>query len=514
MNKKTLFFLMAIIPYFVFAQFATMTNSEPIKALGGRTHKISMYTDEKGNIVLQPYLPKFFAGYNLNYNGNINDGALALCQMKQNKEFVNYQIHKYSKSDWELNQTFKFNTKIVAILEMYDKSTDTYHLSYSLIQGSDIKSQEPQKLCSFPVDKKRQKNVTILVSEDKKHFALVNEVFERKEDPAINCAVFDEDFKMVWKKTNLKIRTKYPEYNIENMILGNDNNIYLYYETYLKEKRMIVQFESSMICINDEGLEKEVIKFEKFMPAQSKVFQNKDKIMLIGYYLLSGKDGLQGVYTATYNLKDKSFSNINQSKFQQSLINEANFNTNPNSKKTLTISNLEIKNIFPLSDDGMIVFSEDAEITIFTTYDSRGGSRTDYFYNNYCIFYSKINKEGEIEWTKIIPKSQFSKNTSGSVNSFAAYQGENAIYLFYNDHEKNLAAGPDDIKTTKFKKGGNNIYCVKVDPFSGKYSKQHLLGKENKKLWFFHEILPLDNNKVAFIAVKGTKKHLCIVDLK
>lgn len=456
----------------------------------------------------------FFVGYNVNYNGNINDGALALCQMKQNKEFVSYQIHKYSKSEWELNQTFKFGTKVVALLEMYDKGTDTYHLAYSIIDGSNIKSEQAQKLCSFPVEKKRQRNVTILISQDAKHFALVNEVYERKEDPAINCAVFDEDFKIVWKKTNLKIRTKFPEYSIENMILGNDNTIYLYYETYLKEKRMIVQFESSMISINDEGMEKEVVKFENFMPAQSKVIQNGNNIMLIGYYLVSGKEGLQGVYSALFNIKDKTFSNINQSKFQQSLINEANFNTEPKGKKPQTISNLAIKNIFPQSDGSFLVFSEDAEITIYTTYDSRGGSRTDYMYDNYCIFYSRVNKDGEIEWTKIIPKKQFSKNTSGSVNSFAAYQGENAVYLFYNDHEKNLAASPDEIKTTRFKKSGNNIYCVKIDPSSGKYSKQHLLGKEHKKFWFFHEILPLGDNKVAFVAIKGNKKHLCIVNLK
>lgn len=514
MNLKAIVFIMALLPFFAFSQFATMTQSEPIKALNGRTHKISMYLDKNDNIILHQYSPKFLVGYNVNYNGNINDGSLSLCQMKTNKEFVSYQIHKYSKTDFELNQTFKFGSNIVALLEMYDKSTDTYHLAYSLIEGSNIKSQEPQKLCSFPIEKKRQINVTVIVSEDKKHFALINEVSERNENPVINCAVFDENFKQVWKRTSFEIKSRYPLYSIENMILGNDKTIYLYFETYLREKRMIVQFESSMISFNEENTEKEVVKFNNFLPAHSKVYQQGKKIMLIGNYLLTGKDGIQGMYTATYNPKNKSFEDIFQSKFSQTLINEANFQTVPKKKKPLSINNLEIKNVLPQSDGSLIVLSEDAEIEMVVTYDSRGGSKTEYFYYNYCIFLSRISKDGEIEWTKLIPKSQVSKNTSGSVNSFAVHQNENGIYLFYNDHEKNLAAGLDDIKSIRYSSKGNNIYCVMIDPSTGKYSKQHLLGKENKKLWFFHEVLALSPNKVAFIAIKGSKKHLCIVDLK
>ncbi len=108
-----------------------MKQSEPIKALNGRTHKINLFTDEKENIVLQPYLPVFF-GYNTYYSGNANGGALALCEMSKNAEFKSCQIHKYSKTAFELNQTFKLGSKIFAILEMYDKGTDTYHLAYSI----------------------------------------------------------------------------------------------------------------------------------------------------------------------------------------------------------------------------------------------------------------------------------------------------------------------------------------------------------------------------------------------
>ena len=512
MKKKLYLLLFILFPFVLVAQVATLTQFEQIKNKI-RSTRIKIFANEEGDIVVQPYLPGFLR-YRVEYESNLNKGDLSLYHFNKNFKLTGQNIYKFDKSDYSLNQTFKFGNKIVALLDWYDNSSDAYHLAYTLINGSNISSQKPITLCAFPVEKKRQRKINVLVSEDNKHFALVNSIDEKNEDPNISCAVFDQDFQIVWQSKSLPVKLKYTQTFLEDIILGNDEQIYANFESYNTEKKSIVQFESSIFIINSDGLEKEHVNFEKFIPVNSKLNQKGNNIMLTGFYLLPDKSGFQGLYDIVLDAKAKSFSEINQFQFTQKFLNEANFKNDSKSKKPLELTNLKIKFIADQTDESKIVFFEESIIIIRTTYGSHGSSKTDYLYYDNCIFYSRINKSGEIEWTKLIPKRQISKNSSGCVNSFALHQGSDGIYLFFNDNKDNLAVtNVEKIKPTSNGKKVE-ICVVKIDPVKGEYSKDDLLSNGAPKLAFFRELESISPNNVAFIGMKGRKKYLCSVSIK
>lgn len=70
--------------------------------------------------------------------------------------------------------------------------------------------------------------------------------------------------------------------------------------------------------------------------------------------------------------------------------------------------------------------------------DFRTGIQTcTYYYNYNDIIAIKINKEGNIVWTKKVPKRQVTVNDGGPYSSYIAFLDNNRLHFIYNDSYRN-----------------------------------------------------------------------------
>lgn len=103
------------------------------------------------------------------------------------------------------------------------------------------------------------------------------------------------------------------------------------------------------------------------------------------------------------------------------------------------LKNFYIQKIIPHSDSGYIFIAEEFYTTTQTyTFSINGmmqvGSRDIFNYGKVGVLY--VNKQGEIEWTKVINKNQSSSLDLGYYSSICVIPLKNSISIFYNDEDR------------------------------------------------------------------------------
>lgn len=501
--RKSLSIILMLGCFFVLSAQVASFKITQIKT-NSKATRMDLYKNEKNEIILNPLTPSWYK-YNPFYDAQENNGKLILNHYNANINFIGES--DISLKDNSLLQTFSFGDKNVALLESYNK--DIWTLGYAVFDGAKITPAQGKKLCDFPIGSRSNKNLAVLVSQNKEYFGLIN-AFEIKGAGIINVAVYDKDFNQVWIRKGINIPAKFENIGVESSTITNTGDVMVLMESYDKTRRSITQYEMAVLTINGERNDKEVVSIRGMLPMRSKISVNNNMFLISGFYYLPDRRGYQGMYAINTEIQTPDFSNIKTLKFSSEFIN--NFLLRPNYKgnNPLELGNVYIRNIHPTNDQGYLLVVEKFEMTII--YNNK--SSTEYLYEDGSIFYVKVNKDGNFEHLNSFMKWNYSKNSGGNINSFASIATENTAYVFYNVSSKQLNLPLDNIKKNKFSSKTNNIECIEIDLQTGKNKRFMILPADQKAIWIERQVLHLGDKDFAFVARTKSKRFLCKVTLK
>lgn len=218
------------------------------------------------------------------------------------------------------------------------------------------------------------------------------------------------------------------------------------------------------------------IDFEDKTLLSSLLSIEKNSVKIAGYYSL-GHDGKSGSYYI--KLEKKSLKVLNKSLFTPSkAFNDSLLGLNiKNQKLYHHFSKAKLHSFFTLKDGSSIMTSEfhlgyhsAAAIDWNQEHTTRAmGHAVNWFGE---IIATKFNKDGDVEWMKMIPKIQRMDGVRSAYASHVFYYNNDKLFFFFTDHQKN---------TERLKKGKQEKWLTKISHSSRTLTTLDLTGNISRE---------------------------------
>ena len=349
---------------------------------------------------------------------------------------------------------------------------------------------------------------SVSMSENNKFFA-INFDLKNKEKETHKVFVYNDNFELVFEKLIVKkIKDRFFDYNT---IEVDDTNGTLYFlgksfenESRRKKKKgkTNYHFELSKIDANGE----KTVSFknpDKFISSLSLV-KNKGKLSCVGFYGNKDEGKLNGVCminidSETFEVETKKFN-----PFSDTFLTDK-YGDNERKKKrkakkglkTISYRSIEIQ-----ENGDLIISAEEDYITVHTTMGQNGvtSSYTIQHYDD--IIALKLNKEGDLLWSRNINKVQ----TGDANSSFTPISLDHKMYYFMNcsDNIKKISADRIQFKQTSSKK--SNLYVITLND-EGVFDYKKLIDDKVSKVFYKvnQGVIAPNGNEVILL---GKKKKL------
>lgn len=108
--------------------------------------------------------------------------------------------------------------------------------------------------------------------------------------------------------------------------------------------------------------------------------------------------------------------------------------------KAIELVNYDMGDIVLRDDGGVVQVAEQNYTTSNTYIDANGNSSTTYTYHFNTLIVISISPEGEIDWSRKIPKDQAASLFESKWASYYMNVVNNKMYFFHNGNAKNLLA--------------------------------------------------------------------------
>ncbi len=181
----------------------------------------------------------------------------------------------------------------------------------------------------------------------------------------------------------------------------------------------------------------------------------------------------------------------------------ANYASERNGTTPVQYYNLIMKDIVVFENNGIAFIAEQYYTAQKTLTDpgSKAETTINYFYYNDLLVFG-VNKEGELDWYKHIPKNQESLDDNGYWHSFVALKNVNQVKILYNDNSANLKNSVPE--KTKLLKNNPNTYkvtgqAVMISIFAdGSFEKYPLYPEKDSKVCILPKmIIPMGKRILA-----------------
>ena len=280
----------------------------------------------------------------------------------------------------------------------------------------------------------------------------------------MEVAVFDEQLEKAWSG---EVRLPYDAENMTALDYTVDNKgriamvARVYFGTEEKAKNREPQdyrYELIRGGTFDEVLNIAPIELpSKFILSMTLFEQQDGSMRASGYY--NGLDNktliADGLYTCSFSDKG-SLENARFFEIPREIINmyvtkrEAKKNDkNEDKGEEVGFRNLELVQILTDEDGSQVVIGEQRFITVECTTDSKGNTRCYDVYHADDMLISAFDPNGELEWTKRLPKRIRSLRPIGKTYSYVHSEGEHHFMHF--DQHKNVVVAEDDVPGAKGK---------------------------------------------------------------
>ena len=294
------------------------------------------------------------------------------------------------------------------------------------------------------LSRKSSDEINIMRAPAGNHFLIYhNDNFQQYQNEYLNFKVYDSQLKIDYSK-KIMLPYKDKSFFISNYLINDLGDVYLLAKVVDEEriwKKGRPNFIYAVVNMNREDAEYK--KFDVNLGNRSisdidfKIAQNGD-LVVAGFYSNRARteEEMGGLF---YFRIEKTAKQINgkivrdfDSNFLSLFMRDRNvsrggelFDYNIDYMLTDTIGNT-------------YMLAEQYYMDQICRTDFRTGIQTcTYYYNYNDIIAIKIDKEGNIIWTKKIPKRQVTVNDGGPFSSYIAFLDNNRLHCIYNDSHRN-----------------------------------------------------------------------------
>lgn len=361
---------------------------------------------------------------------------------------------------------------------------------------------------------------------------------EAKANSQYGFWVFDNNFKTVWKQTQVSMPYSPVKMDIEDYTTDKQGNFLFLASVYNNETR-------KQIVDNAPNFHFEILKFgadskkpaivplnlsDKYV-SQIALFQDlQGRLVCSGYYAVPDKKGklradganVDGAFVLRLNDAGDKFENIHKGFYELPDEILKQFEGERAKKKMekkeekgeeSTEQNLKLRRIIFDEDGSLMLIGEQSYYVTYSYYTGKSWvTRTVYYRND--IFAQRIGAGGELLWTKKIPKAQNGGSTMGF--SFRVTKHQDSYYFLFMDNAKNSNLTSDQAPAA-FGGGYNGVLsCVKLNA-SGNMSKTVLFDcKKLDQLITLEQGDWLDSGTFVISSVMGTngpndRNKLCLI---
>ncbi len=351
-------------------------------------------------------------------------------------------------------------------------------------------------------------------SKDKSKIILYN-YFDQDKQKYVSIACFDNNFDKIWSKdVNLKLNDR--DVDVNNTVISNQGNVYINYEKTTKKGIFggTLDYENHILQISNNGENIKNINLD-FSPTvhPHKVYIDNNEytetLNVMGLYSnKKSRTKINGIVNVvidekTLELKAKNITKFTDEEYKYFFNSDKKAEKKADKDKGFD-NNMVILGQYAMSDGGTLYLTEEYEVTSYTD-----GRRTYYEYYYGKILIVKSDEQGNIEWTKVLNRSQ------GPYRSYALpYMGsysfmlDDKVYLLFNDSEKNIMLQEKNEGTnSKKSKGTGNIKkamaVLKVIETDGNIKSDKILdGKEEDVIFNTTYSLKLNEQQLLLFANK------------
>jgi len=418
------------------------------------------------------------------------------------KKIATIDLHKVLKGKQEnIEDIFWHHNKLLMLTQHLNRSEKKYQLIIRKI-SADALSLKGDKQVFKEIDYDwtlGKPTLDYRISKDStKLMLLYNLPNKRNNEEKIGYTILNKNLKKITERT-LTIPIKDRFFEIEGYEVANSGEMVIWGSEFFNSNKTltIIGKPNFQTCIfythpkKPDQLKQVTLKDEKlFINQMEMAFTNSNQLIGVGYYSEEDTESLKGTIYVKINKKEATL--IMQQKNELSIdaltegLSEAEgkrLKKRQTTGKSAELSNFVVDQLLLREDGGAILIAEE----YFESNYSRNGTGfyagpfgtnqretvTNYHHNDILII--NLNPNGKIDWTKKITKKQNSID-GGYYSSYKPAIIYDKLYLFYNDHAKNLFKENTDKKDRTYDLLLNNdaVFVMSVITPKGNLKKVKL----------------------------------------
>jgi len=397
---------------------------------------------------------------------------------------------------------FYLNEKIILFTTVVQGSQKTLYVQY-LNQDGSLRNK-PKEVASIPANNFPRDNFNVKVLPDSRLFIHYNNSFMQYNGEPFTYKILNsnliEDFS---EKVELPLKERTIEV-LQTEILSNNMVVHLIKSPATVQRRTGPEvFDHLLLVFNPRSKEFAQITIDvaKYTIDNLIFGIDAEENITIGGFIYNRTRRIAnefvGVFYQTINPRTHRLLKGEDAKtttrvFDRPFINS--LATGRNGDEPDQYLNYKFKDIIFFDNKGIAFIAENSYQTSRTMINPRSKEETIinyYFYNDLLVY--GVNKDGVLDWFKIIPKNQESLDDLGYHHSYKALKNLNQVKILYNDLPSNFRNS--DPEKTKVLKNNPNTATVRgqaimVSIFAdGSFEKYPLFPDKDSKVCIIPKLI-------------------------
>lgn len=324
----------------------------------------------------------------------------------------------------------------------------------------------------------------------------------------------------------MKIDLKVPA--IRNIsTVSNNGKIYLSVMTAERQKidgklfkRTI--YDNRLFVIDED---EEVFEIELSLPKDDhrmghfKLFVNEGEVLLNGQVLKNESNNFIGVFSGRVIPEEDALQDIDVNLFDSDFVTQ--YYTDRQKKRSkkraakndgeVNLGNFLLMDNLKTDDNGAVNLYQKYRVVEHTTTTTNANgqttTRTTYYYYYEDVIAVKTNKNGELDWVKLVPITQVTTNFDPEMG-YVVTQKEGEIYIMHRASNKDS----DDInegkrkKKSKFRDRLSNKVAITKIQIDGEVSSEIIAEEKEDKIYFLPNEVAVDDKNHRFIMLNSSRK--------
>lgn len=385
------------------------------------------------------------------YNNNFRNEQKLIAKVYDKKKLIphnSFDIAPEKKSGREIDLVQIFSVQQSMVLVMVENSKSDSFQKRILLQliHPDGTREEPVIADTLPSQQNVNEDFQVIVDKEEKGFIIcINYPVSIEYNQKLKITAFNSDLSQKWRKT-VTFPNKEKQFIFTDWRYDGGNKV------FFLSRHIIDMYQADMEFASIDqnkyflwGYDNQADKLKEIELSLNKRFihkitieQDENRWVVAGIYANDKYFHSDGVFNllldSTWNVVSHTIHNLTVEENQ----NYAQYSDPKSTRKG--IDDIQIKNIVPMKNGEFAVIGEEFYKEIEDPIDGRMSTSnfTEVLhYQNISIFW--FEKSGEFKGLYCIPKNQISTNDNGTYSSYAMATNNEEVFLFFNDHPKNMS---------------------------------------------------------------------------